>query len=295
MGQVPGFIDTHIHLWDLSHPDLVWNWVDTDADHPILGDIDAVKMRKFDMTALQAESRFAGAEGFVHVQAAIGSADPVGETRWLSDIAASHRLLKAIVGHVDLGARDAESVLDRHGEFPLFRGVRDFAIEPYLSTGEQHPAMERSLQLLADRGLMLDLDCEYPNMPAAADLARRHPSLVIALEHIGFPRRRDQEYFSRWRQGIAALAAADNVVCKISGVAMTDPTFTAESLRPWIDTCLELFGPQRCMLGTNWPLDRIRSSYDAIVRIYQQALTPLTAQEQQSVRTEVARWVYRLD
>lgn len=293
-GRLP-IVDTHVHLWNLAHPTLRWNWVDTDDDHPIIGDIDAVKMRAFEMRHLNAETRFAGVEAFVHVQAAIGSPDPVEETRWLTDMAQEWPQLRGIVGHVDLGEPHAGRVLDGHAESPLFRGVRDFAVEPYLAAGELDATVEASLASLARRGLVLDLDCEYPNMPAARALAERHPDLVVVLEHIGFPRRRDDDYAATWQRGITTLAAAPNVVCKISGVAMTDQLFTPASLSPWVQHCLEAFGPSRCMVGSNWPLDRLCSSYDVITDVYRAAVADLTIDEQRQVLSGTAARVYALN
>ena len=287
-------IDTHVHLWNLAHPRLRWDWIDTDTDHPVLGNIDPIKMRAFELPHLWAEARFAGVESFVHVQAAIGSADPVEETRWLTAMAGEHSRLAAIVGHVDLATPAAEAVLDSHGASPLFRGVRDFAIEPYLESGVIDAGIERSLETLAGRDLVLDLDCAYPNMAAARALAERHPGLTLVLEHLGFPRSRDADYLAAWRSGITELGAAANVVCKISGAGMTDPLFSRESLAPWVEHCLAVFGPARCMIGSNWPLDRLRSSYDAIFLLYRDFVATLSESEQQRVLAGTAREVYRL-
>ncbi len=237
-------IDTHVHLWDLAHPKLTWNWVDTPDDHPILGNIDQVKMQAFTMRALEAEAKTTNAQAFVHVQAAIGSADPVDETRWLEEMAADHPRLAGIVGHTDLREATAGDVLDAHlAASPRYRGTRDFAVEPWLASGVEDAGMEAGLRELAKRNLLLDMDCEYPNMAAAARMAARHPELAIVLEHIGFPRRRDDDYFQAWQAGIKLLSQQDNVVCKISGIAMTDPDFTLDSLRPWVLTCVAAFGP----------------------------------------------------
>lgn len=288
-------IDTHVHLWNLAHPTLRWSWLDTPDPHPVLGEIDAIKMRAFEMSHLEAESRFAGVSGFVHVQAAIGSEDPVEETRWLSAMAGANPRLKAIVAHADLASPTAQRVLDEHGRSALLRGIRDFAVEPYLAAGTVDATMEVSLASLAARGLVLDADCEHPNMAALGSLAERHPDLTVVLEHIGFPRRRDAEYAAAWRSAITALAAAPNVICKISGVAMTDPRFSPQSLRPWVMHCLESFGPQRCMLGSNWPLDRACSSYDVIMGLYRDCLRDLTDAERRDVLSATASRVYRID
>lgn len=296
MTALERFVDTHVHLWDLAQSNLNWNWIDTPDDHPILGNIDQIKMRAFTMRALEAETKGLDVEAFVHVQAAIGSVDPVEETRWLEQMAGQHPRLAAIIGHVDLQLPTTGDVIDAHREAsPRFRGVRDFAVEPWLASGEENAGMEAGLAQLQERSLVLDLDCEYPNMVAARRMAERHEGLTIVLEHLGFPRRRDDDYFTAWAAGMRELASAPNVVCKISGIAMTDPDFTLESLRRWMLTCIEAFGPNRCMIGSNWPLDRLFSSYPTIIEAYQLMMAELAPAERTAVLRETARLVYALD
>ena len=290
-------IDTHVHLWNMRNPDpgLAWVWLDKDADHPVLGNIDAIKMLSYNIDNLWAEARFADVSAFVHVQAAIGSDDPVKETIWLTRMRESSPVPFTIVADAELGTDDAMRQLDMHGESPYFVGVRDFRSEPMLASGEIIPRFEESLTVMAGRNLVFDLDCEWPNMSAARDLALRHPDLTVVLQHIGFPRRRDNEYFTHWVDGMRTLAEAPNITCKISGLAMTDPLFTADSLRPWIDTPLEIFGPARCVLGSNWPVDRLYSSYDVIMDIYRDRLSELLAPEdQRKVLSENAARIYHL-
>ncbi|MFC4948868.1 amidohydrolase family protein [Pseudonocardia sp. GCM10023141] len=287
-------IDSHVHLWNRRHPSLRWDWLDPQAVHPILGNIDGIKSTGYEAENLWAEARFADVAAFVHVEAALGSPDPVEETRWLTEMARRTGHPAALVAHVDLGGEDAVPELDGHQESPLMRGVRDFATEAYLTTGTTTRNYEASLTELSRRGLVLDLDCEWPHMAAARELADRHPELVIVLEHIGYPRRRDAEYFAGWRHGITELARAENVLCKVSGVAMTDPHFTRESLEPWVVHSLESFGPDRCMIGSNWPVDRLFSSYDVIMNLYRDFVASLSADEQVQVLHDNAAATFRI-
>lgn len=200
-----------------------------------------------------------------------------------------------IVGDEVLAGENALAQLDRHCESPYFVGIRDFRTEPMLAAGDVIPAFEASLDVMADRGLVFDMDCEWPNMAAARALAERHPNLQVVLQHIGFPRSRDDEYFDNWAAAMRHLAGAPNVTCKISGVGMTDPRFTAESLRRWIDTPLEAFGADRCVLGSNWPVDRLYSSYDVIMDIYRDRVSALFGEEdQRKVLSGNAARIYRL-
>lgn len=289
-------IDTHVHFWDLRNPreNLDWVWLPPGLDHPILGNIDNIKSLRYDIEGVWAEARFSDVEGFVHVQAAIGSADPVEETRWLEEMRAESPVPFTIVGHVDLTSENAVAQLDQHqSASPVFVGVRDFAVEPALASGDLD-SLASGITELIDRGLVLDMDCEWPNMAGGLRLARQHPELAIVLEHIGFPRSRDDEYFASWSKAIRELAQAGNVTCKVSGLAMTDPLFTADSLKPWVETCFEAFGPERIVLGSNWPIDRLYSSYDVIMGLYRDYMSGYSVEDQGKMLAGNARLLYKL-
>ncbi len=293
MHQQISIIDTHIHLWETKHPELKWVWLDKDAMHPILGNIDAIKSVGFVLNDLWAEARFSNISGFVHVQAAIGSPDPVTETVWLSEMAKTGPAPMRIIGDAALGKDDAISVLERHMQSPLFVGVRDFNAEPILASKTIIPAYEKSLVFMAKNKLVFDLDCEWQNMDQAIELANRHPDLAIVLQHIGFPRKRDDEYFKNWSAAVKRLGKAQSVTMKISGLGMTDPRFTKESLRKWADTCVEAFGPDRCVLGSNWPVDRLYSSYDTIISFLREYISGLSTSEQEKICNGNAKNLYK--
>ena len=286
-------VDTHVHFWDLKHANLRYEWLAPEAVHPTLGDIDAIKSQRFDIDALWAEARFADVAGFVHVEAAVSSSDPIGETRWLTEM--RRRTSAApfvIVAHAALGEPGVENILDGHSESPYVVGIRDFGAEPYLVSGETSDVYEASLTSLTQRGLIFDLDCEWQNFEQARHLAQRHPELRIVLEHLGYPRRRDLEYFTGWKAALTMLALEPNIHCKISGIGMTDPRGDSTSFGPWIDHCLQSFGPGRCVIGSNWPVDRLVSSYDAIMSIYRRNLAGFSVSEQAAVCSGNAKELY---
>lgn len=282
-----------MHLWDLKHPELKWVWLERDFIHPILGNIDAIKSTAFLLEDLWAEARFSGIEGFVHVQAAIGSPNVVTETAWLTEMAKTSPVPMRIIGDCFLGGDKAMSELDQHMQSPLFVGVRDFNAEVMFSKKEISPVYEASLAYMAKKGLVFDLDCEWQNMGEALALARRHPELKIVLEHIGFPRARDTEYFNSWKRSINELATAENVTMKISGLPMTDPRFTKESLRPWAEASVDAFGPQRCVIGSNWPVDRLFCSYPTIIDFTRDYIASLSQSEQEAICNKTAKNIYK--
>jgi predicted TIM-barrel fold metal-dependent hydrolase len=291
MAKLP-IVDTHVHFYDLRRKDLVYSWLQPDYIHPQLGDINAVKTLVYSADAYLAESRFANIAKVVHVQAALGAPDPVAETIWLEEMAERTGCPDAIVAHVPLADPDVEETLVRHLEASgRVREIRDFGEGDYLSSSEWH----RGYALLEKYGLLCDLDCIWENMAKARDVARKFPNTPMVLEHAGYPRSRSDEYFRDWRRGLAQMAEAENTWCKISGLGMYDHRWTVDSWRPWALSCIEIFGVERCFFGTNWPLDRLFSSFDPVIDAYEQLTADLASDEQEALFSRNATALYRLN
>jgi predicted TIM-barrel fold metal-dependent hydrolase len=286
----PAFIDTHVHFHDFSHPTLRWDWLLPDAVDPDLGDYGAVKTRRYLPEDFIGETRFHAPERVVHVQAAVGSPDPVDETRWLQDHADRVGLPHGIVAYADLADLNAADVLARHAEFPNLRGLRDQRYDDYLT----HDTWLRGFRQLERYELVYCDDPLVEHMPLLAALARQHPTQLICVDHAGYPRERNTEYFARWRSGMEELSACENTVVKISGLGMGDHRWTAHSLRPWVISCIELWGTDRAFFGTNWPVDRLFSSYRDVLCAYEELTSSFTPDEQRNLLSENARRVFRL-
>jgi predicted TIM-barrel fold metal-dependent hydrolase len=285
-------VDTHVHFWDLRRSDLRYPWLEAGVPHPVLGDIDNIKSPLYDIAAFHAESRFAGVEKVVHVEAAARTANPTVEPDWVRSIAVNAELPVAIVVHLDLSAPSAAEEVKRLAERPDIRGVRDFGVVHYLEDPAQVPDFEANLKAMEDMGLLLDLDCAWEHMARAKVLAEAHPRLQIVLEHIGYPISRDDAYFADWSAAIRQLGAARNVYCKLSGLGMTDLRWTVESLRRWVISSVEAFGPSRCLFGSNWPVDRIASSYDALVAAFLELISGYGPDEQERICRTNAEQLY---
>lgn len=283
------FIDAHVHFYDLGHPTLTYAWLKPDFVHPVIGNIDAIKSHRFLLENYEAETRFAGVIGAVHVQAALGSADPSQESEFVNSQLSDHSLPVMLVGDARMQDDDVEETLARHAEHANFRAIRDFAVGDYLVD----PAFHRGYALLENFGLSYDLDATWENLGKARDLALKFPGVDLILGHAGFPQERTAAYFDAWKSGLGTMAEAPNTACKISGLGMVDQRWTAESLRPWVMGCIEAFGIDRCMFATNWPVDRLFSSYGDVVDAYREIVDDLTPAEQRSLFVDNARRWYR--
>jgi predicted TIM-barrel fold metal-dependent hydrolase len=287
----PPFVDTHVHFHDFSHPTLRWDWLLAEGGvDDVLGDYGEIKSRRYTADDFIGETRFQNVVGVVHVQAAIGSPDPVEETEWLDGYAERTGVPHGIVAYADLGHPDAGRTLERHARFSRVRGIRDLRYDDYLA----NDAWLRGFALLERFGLVLCDDPVVEEMGALADVAERHPAIVVCVDHAGFPRRRDDDYFREWRDGMAKLARAESTVVKISGLGMVDHRWTVDSLRRWVLTCIELWGTDRAFFGTNWPVDRIYSSYGDVLDAYDELTSDLSEHERQALFNGNASRVFGL-
>jgi predicted TIM-barrel fold metal-dependent hydrolase len=291
MARLP-FVDTHVHFWDLNHPRLHYAWLQPEFVHPIIGDIGAIKFPLYGADEFLAETAADNVIKAVHVEADVNvDDDPVQETAWLQEQAQRTGIPSAIVADVNLKAVDLEQQIERHLEAsPRLRGVRDFSDGDYLVD----PDFARGYALLGKHGLVCGLDCVAENMHKARDLSRRHAETTVVLDHAGYPRERTPEYFEMWKRGIDAMAEAESAWCKISGLGMCDHDWTLDSIRPWFEHCLEAFGVERCVLATNWPIDRLFSSYGAVLDAYEQLISDLSPDEQVALFSANAERLFNL-
>lgn len=288
------FVDSHFHLWDLSHPELTWSWLAPDAIHPQLGEIRQLKAGNYEIDNYLADVKNSNVIKAVHVQAAIGSADPVKETEWLQGLADRSGFPHGIVGYSNLKDHGVEAELERHCAFANARGIRDFSEGDFLVD----PSFQRGFALLEKFNLVCDLDCLWPDMAKARDLAQKFPGITVVLDHAGFPQERNDAYLENWRAGMKALAEADNVVCKISGLGMGDQmaggNWTVDSIRPYVLGCIEAYGVERSFFGTNWPVDKMYSDYATLVDAYAEIIKDFSLDEQTALFSGNAERVYRL-
>ncbi len=289
------FVDSHVHFYDMQHPELHYAHWQPDVDPPLTGK----RMRKLGERNFLAEDFIALTRNAspnvsvvkaVHVQAAIGSPDPVKETEWLQQAYERCGFPHAIVAHADLRAPDVETVLERHCAFPNMRGIRDFSYGDFLVSNDFH----RGYALLEKYGLLASIQAQHQDMHNLAALASKFPNIVIVIDHAAIPAERNPEYFHLWRQGLATAARADNIICKISGLGMGDHTWTMDSLRPYVLGCIEAFGVERCIFATNWPVDSLFSGYGELVDAYDTITADFTPDERRALFSANTERLYRI-
>ncbi len=285
------FVDPHVHFYDMKHPDLVYGHWQPGVPHPTLGwQIQKLAERNYLAEDYIAETRDANVIKAVHVQAAIGSKDPVKETEWLQEAAERTGFPHGIVGYADLKDPNVESILAAHCEYPNMRGIRDFSYGDYLAESEFH----KGFALLGKYDLISCMGVKWPDMAKLKNLASKFPNIIIVIDHAGFPEERNEEYFVQWSLALSVAAEADNIYCKISGLGMGDQSWNVDSIRPYVLQCIEAFGVERCFFASNWPVDWLWSSYNAVVDAYTTIVKDFTLNEQVALFSKNSEAIHRI-
>ena len=277
-------VDAHHHVWDLSVRDQ--DWITGPELRPL--------RRNFGIADLEAPAAAAGVDRTVLVQ----TVTVAEETPELLALAEHSPLVAGVVGWTDLTRPDVADELARLRSLPggsRLRGVR------HQVQGERDPGwllrpdVRRGLAAVADAGLVYDLVVVPRQLPACVRAAAEHPGLVLALDHLGKPPIATGA-LDPWAGAVRELAALPNTVCKLSGmVTEADPgRWTADDLRPYADTVLEAFGPERTMFGSDWPVCTLAATYGQVVGVAEELTADLDESERRAVLTATATRVYHL-
>ncbi len=242
-------IDTHVHVWRYASPWMAWL-----ADRPSSWDI---VRRDFDWSSLRDELDHAQVGEVILMQACTTP----DETAMLLEIAAAQPSVLGVVGWATLqSAAETERQLDRFtGKLVGIRNNHLWAPDgDVLASDRCLP----SVRLLAERGLALDLHFpDYTTLGLALRLADAVPDIRLVIDHLGKPDLRSRDAFEPWAEAVAALSRHPNVFLKHSGWATFMGRTRASDVQPYVDRALELFGPDRMLFASNWPVALVAGSY----------------------------------
>lgn len=269
-------IDAHVHIWQLGANDCRWPTADLRAIH-----------RDFTIDDVRPSAMAEGVSGLLLVQ----SQESERDTMWLLREALHTPFVRGVIGWTDLRAGDAEAALVRLAAAGPLKGIRIMAQDrppEYLHVA----AWIGGLSALATRGLVLDLLVRPQHLPASHAVARTCPDLRIVIDHCAKPFMRPG-HPAAWQTAMAPLAALPNVHCKVSGlVTELAKDQSADEVRPYMAAALNLFGPERLIWGSDWPVLQLRSDYAAWLSL---ARAAIPAPHHAAVFGDNARRCYGLD
>ena len=264
-------LDAHQHFWDYgANPD----------EFPWMTDDYAGLRRNFLPGDLEPLLSASGYDGTIAVQAR----EMVKETDFLLGLARGNATTKGVVGWVDLCADDVETTLELYVGEPLLKGFRmlvDGHADPGFADSDPH---RHGVSHLATHGWTYDLLVRSPQLPAATRLVDHLQNQLFVIDHIAKPVN-DKSDWEDWHGGIAALAERDNVYCKLSGLVTEGDwqRWAASDFEPFLDAVLDAFGPNRCMIGSDWPVCTCAADYPSTMALVETWSEKLSAIERDAV------------
>jgi predicted TIM-barrel fold metal-dependent hydrolase len=291
-------IDSHFHIW--RQADLPW--LLGPMQPRIFGPYEPIR-RDYPIEEYIEEARAAGVKRSVYVQANWAVDRFLDEVAFVAGASQRTGFPIAIVAYADMLAADVGPQLDALAREPSVRGVRmqlhwhgnalyRFAKEPDLC---RNATLQGNVARLARYGWSFDLQVFAGQMAGAAELADACPDVTFVLQHSGMLEELSPEGITAWREGMALLAARPNVVSKLSGLGTflrrNDPLHIAFVARE----TLKLFGPERCLFGSNFPIEKLWTTYADLAAAHRAAIAHLSPADQRSITEGTARRVYKLN
>lgn len=246
-------IDSHQHFWRYRSEE--YGWID---------DSMSSLRRDFLPEHLGPELTHAGFDGCIAVQVR----QTLEETRWLLELADWSPFVFGVIGWVDLRTENVHQQLARFAKNPKFLGVRHIVQSEADDRFLLQPELLRGIEMLADFNLSYDILIYPRHLPVAAEFVRRFPSQRFVLDHMAKPLIKSRGV-EPWSHDIRELARFPNVFCKLSGLATEADwqSWTPSDIAPYLEVAMECFGPDRLMIGSDWPVCTVAGSYSRVLNL----------------------------
>jgi L-fuconolactonase len=277
-------IDSHQHFWDRSLSQFDHSWQENEGLENIC--------RTFLPEHLKPLIDAAGVDKTVFVQ----TQHSVEENRWVLELAEQNDWIAGVVGWVDLASPECESQVLEFKQHSKFVGVRHVVQDEPDDDFIIRDDVQRGLGVLEKYGVPYDLLFFVKHLRHAATVAKKFPNLRLVIDHLAKPVIKRGE-MDGWRDHFIAAAKHPNVWCKLSGM-VTEADWDAwrpDDLKPYVETALEHFGPQRCMFGSDWPVCELAASYQQVFEALVTCIGGVSETERARILGENAIEFYQLD
>lgn len=265
-------IDSHQHFWQVGRFDYPWMSGDLCRDY-LPADLSPIlKQNHIDKTVL------------------VQASNSIAESRWLLDLADTNDFIAAVVGWVDL------TKLDQLPTHPKFKGVRHLVESEPNDDWLIQPSVLAGLRKLSDHALTYDLLVHTRHLKHVPLVAETCPDLKLVIDHLAKPPIARNE-ITDWSEAMKPLANYPNIHCKLSGL-VTEANWNSwrvDDLRPFVDSALELFGADRMMFGSDYPVCLLAATYERVLDSFQEILKDLNDGDREKIFSTNAAKFYRLD
>lgn len=290
-------VDAHFHVW--RQRDLPW--LEGPMQPRIFGPYEAIR-RDYPIGEYLDDIAGTDVTKSVYVQANWPPERAEDEAAWIESLIAETGWPHALVAYADMTVVDVRPALDRLIRFPHLRGIRQqfhwhknpaYRFAPHADLCRD-PAVQRNVARLADYDLAFDLQVFDDQMAGACELADACPGVTFVLQHAGMLDDLSEAGRAKWRAAMTELAGRPNVVSKLSGFGTFQHRLDPD-LIGWLTTeTVGLFGAERCLWGSNFPIEKLWTGYGALIEAHRAAAGGLSTAEQQAIFNDTACRVYRL-
>lgn len=273
-------IDAHQHFW-------IYN----EEEYPWIDDRMEILKRDFIPAQLMEEIEPAGFVGSVAIQAR----QSVDETRWLLSLSQQYSFIKGVVGWVDLQSDKIEEHLIEFAGESKFVGVRHLIQDEKEIDFMLKKEFRRGIAYLQDYGLTYDLLIYPEHLKVAGKLVQKFPELKFVVDHLAKPAVKNN-ILEPWASDIKDLAQYENVYCKLSGMVTEGnwENWNPSDFIPYMDVVIESFGPERIMLGSDWPVCLVAGSYQSVVDLVLNYIKQCSENERQKMQCDTCISFYSL-
>jgi L-fuconolactonase len=273
-------IDSHQHFWRYNRAD--YGWISEE-----------MKVLKQDYLPeeLQLELASVGFDGSIAVQAR----QSLEETAWLLELASQNSYIKGVIGWVDLCASGVRSQLESFSKSPKLVGVRHVIHDEPDDNFMLRSDFLRGIACLRSFGLVYDILVFPRHLPNTLQLIQRFPEQTFVIDHIAKPLIRN-EVMEPWKEDITRLAGYKNVYCKLSGMVTEADVnnWKPEDIRPYLDVVFSAFGPDRLLIGSDWPVCRLAGPYKEVMNVVQDYIKVYPEEEKTKILGGNAVNTYKL-
>jgi len=275
-------IDAHQHFWELGR--FGYEWLDADACKPI--------KKTFLPADLKTHLDASGVDQSIFVQ----TQHNVAENDWILSLCEQNDFLAGMVGWVDLASDECEAQLEQYKDNSYFVGIRHVTHDEPDDDFIVRDDMMRGLGVLEKHRMPFDLLFFVKHLKHAKTLGQKFPELPMVIDHLAKPEIKAGN-FENWEANFRAAAKFPNMYCKISGMVTEADweNWKPTDLKPYVDIALEVFGPERCMYGSDWPVCELAGTYEQVIGAARELLCGLSESEQADVFGGTAKRFYGID
>lgn len=293
-------IDAHHHFWDLNKNYYPFLRDKIDPNF-FLGNYETIRENYLPIDYIN-DSRNHNVVGTIHCEAEWDRNDQVGETRWLKDLSLNNKFPNAIVAHAWFHKKNSEEIIAEQASFDMVKGIRSKPItkfsqnsQEYLYEGSMQDINWRNgLKLLEKYNLNYDLRIPNWHLEEAVEIVRLIPNTKVIINHAGFPWNRTDEGMDYWRKGIKLMSLEPNTFIKLSEFGVKGEDWNYYQNKKIIHELIDLFSPQRCMFASNFPVSKIKISFDDLYKNYKKIVKDFSDDEKKWLFAKTASEVYNL-